>query len=119
MLAATTAHSASPSSPTIAQSPSKPATTARKAHPNERIYTYKPRPDQESTELGQDRSNRVIVASSDKPFFGFSPVENGMMGVGLWAVPKLERNDPNRGQPLRDKRGKMGKAAAVGFQLSF
>ena len=85
----------------------------------ERIYTYKPRPEPEAEQARDLVPSRVIMTRNDLPFVGFSPVENSVMGIGLWRVPKVNRNDPNRGSPLRDRRGKTSRAAAVGFQLAF
>ena len=42
-----------------------------------------------------------------------------VMGVGLFRVPKIDRNDPNRNHPLRDPSGKTTGAAALGLSFSF
>lgn len=101
--------------------PSAPAKSAtrRTARSKERIYTYKPA-STESQSAGAVRSAAVRAAgSSQVPFVGFSPIGNSVVGVGLWRMPKVDSLDPNRGQPLRDMKGKTGRAAAVGFQLAF
>jgi len=42
-----------------------------------------------------------------------------LMGVGMFRVPKVDRNDPNRGNPMRDPSGKTMGIAAVGVSLRF
>lgn len=95
------------------------SSTRRTARSKERIHTYKPA-ETEPQPAGTARPLAVRAADSAQiPFVGFSPIGNSVVGVGLWRIPKVDSLDQNRGQPLRDMRGKTGKAAAVGFQLNF
>jgi hypothetical protein len=40
-------------------------------------------------------------------------------GVGLFRVPKMDANDPNRAIPIRSSEGKSQRIAAVGLSLAF
>lgn len=97
-----------------------PASNRRAVRSKERIYTVKPdmlepKPPAKNPNAGAAR----VAKSDDNPFLGFTPTGNSVVGVGLWRVPKVDDLDPNRSQPLRDMKGKTGRAAAVGLQLSF
>src|SRR5687768_3637840 len=124
LLASTAANAGtSPRQTTMA----KPASTSaadrnpmrKTARSKERIYTYKPAATEPQPSAATRPATVRVKDSSPIPFVGFSPVDNSVMGVGLWRMPKTDSLDPNRGQPLRDMKGKTGKAAAVGFQLNF
>jgi len=99
-----------------------PAARKKPARSKERIYTVTPNmlASLEAKQAATPSASRVQVASqSEDPFVGFSPMDNSLVGVGLWRVPKADSLDPNRSQPMRDRNGKTGKAAAVGMQINF
>ena len=47
------------------------------------------------------------------------PSDDVVVGVGLYRVQKIGRNDPNRNNPLHDAFGKTQRVPAVGVSLSF
>lgn len=95
--------------------------TSQRKRSRERIYTVTPEMIEamEAKTVRNSRRGSAIAAADDVPFVGFNPANNAIVGVGLWRVPKMNRSDPNRNNPLRSTRGKTGRAAAVGMQVVF
>lgn len=88
----------------------------RTTRSGERIYSVNP-----DTEAAQ--TNKIVrepvYAASEDPFVAFAPTGTSVVGVGLVRMPKVDRLDPNRTNPLRVTKGKTTKAAAVGMKVAF
>lgn len=59
-----------------------------------------------------DRGTRMLLGAT-------SPDHGMVAGVGLFRVPKMDANDPNRAIPIRSSEGKSQRIAAVGLSLAF
>jgi hypothetical protein len=96
------------------------------ARPGARSQPVPPGPELELTvqEQRRDRIPFIAVASparSQPQLLGgnWAGSDGVVMGVGMFRVPKMNRNDPNRSNPLHDSSGKTMGVAAVGLSLRF
>ena len=87
----------------------------------------RPQPSPLEAEFQLARRNRVPTMVAPAPPRGRPMLVGGnwaasdrvVMGVGMFRVPKVDRNDPNRNQPMRDPSGKTMGVAALGLNLRF
>jgi len=94
-----------PSRPMLA-----PPSTAPAEHQPKAQYPSLSEPAPDS--LFEIRGRNRLVGS-------WMPSEDVVVGVGLYRVQKIGRNDPNRNNPLHDAFGKTQRVPAVGVSLSF
>jgi hypothetical protein len=61
----------------------------------------------------------VVGTARHKLVGQIRPSGNTTLGIGVWRVEKSDRNDPNRAQPMRDRRGRLSGTAGLGFNIGF
>jgi hypothetical protein len=111
---------ASSARPALRAPPRLPSTSRH--HSKERIYTVTAEmlEAQAKKDAGVTRDRPSFAATaSPPPFLGFSPIDDSLVGVGLWRVSKSNRDDPNRANPMRGPKPKTTRAAVVGMQMKF